>query len=254
MNKDKIIIKTPEQIEGIRQSCKLAAQTLKFIEEYVKGGVKTSHLDNLIETFIRDHKASPAPLNYCGYPKSCCISVNEVICHGVPNDYILKEGDILNIDVTTILEGFYGDTATMFSIGEISEDSEQIMKVAKKCLDIGIRQVWPKNYFGNIGYEISKYAFLQCCSIVESFCGHGVGIFFHEPPQIVHIAEKYSGEIMLPGMVFTVEPMVNIGGPDAIIDESDGWTARTKDGSLSAQYEHTILVNSNGHEILTAIE
>jgi methionyl aminopeptidase len=251
MKKDKIIIKTPEQIDGIRRSCKLAAETLRFIQEYVKEGISTSQLDQLIETFIRDHKAIPAPLNYLGYPKSCCVSVNEVICHGVPNEYRLKEGDILNIDVTTILNGYYGDTATMYSIGKISQDAEDILRVAKKCLDIGIKQVRPNNYFGNIGYEISKYAFLQCCSIVESFCGHGTGLEFHEMPQVVHIAEKNSGDIMLPGMIFTIEPMVNLNGPDAVIDENDGWTARTKDGSLSAQYEHTVLVTDIGCEVLT---
>jgi methionyl aminopeptidase len=248
---EKIIIKTAEQIDGIRRSCKLAAETLKFIQEYVKEGVTTNYLDQLIDGFIRDNKAIPAPLNYLGYPKSCCISVNEVICHGVPNERILKEGDILNIDVTTILDGYYGDTATMFSIGKISEEAETILRVAKRCLEIGIMQVWPKNYFGNIGYEISNYAFLECCSIVERFCAHGLGLEFHESPQIVHVAEKNSGPIMLSGMTFTIEPMINLGIADAIIDEDDKWTARTLDGSLSAQYEHSLLVTDKGYEILT---
>lgn len=248
-----IIIKNEEQIEGIRKSCKLAAKTLEYLQPFVIEGIATAELDRLAEEYIRDHHGIPAPLGYMGYPNATCISVNEVICHGVPNNYKLKNGDIVNVDVSTILNGYYGDTATMYTVGEISEDARILLNVAKKCLDIGIAQIRPNNFFGNIGYEISRYASLQQCSVVVQFAGHGVGIFFHENPVICHVAEKNSGEKMEPGMVFTVEPMLCLGTSDAIIDEQDGWTVRTADDGLSAQYEHTILVLPDGHEILTNV-
>lgn len=246
-----IIIKTWQQIAGIRKSCKLAAETLKYVEQFVKAGVTTDELNEHANFFIRKNGAIPAPLNYQGFPKETCISVNEVICHGIPNEYKLKEGDIVNVDVTTILDGYYGDTSTMFSIGSISEDAQHILNVAKKCLEIGVKQVKPGNYFGNIGYEITKYAHLMQCTVVHQFCGHGVGLEFHEEPQVSHIAEKNSGPKMRPGMVFTIEPMINEGSPEAVIDEQDNWTARTEDGKLSAQYEYTVLVTRKGVEILT---
>lgn len=246
-----IIIKNSRQIEGIRKSCKLASETLKHIEQYVKPGVTTNEINQAANAFMRFHGAIPAPLNYQGFPKETCISVNEVICHGIPDEYKLKEGDIVNVDVTTILDGFYGDTSVTYAVGNISEDAQHIMKVAKKCLEIGVRQVKPGNYFGNIGYEIAKYCMLQQCTVVYNFCGHGVGIQFHEEPQVPHIAPKDSGPKMRAGHIFTVEPMINLGSPDALVDENDKWTARTADGKLSAQYEHTVLVTKNGYEILT---
>ena len=241
----------PKQIEGIRKSCKLASNTLKHLTQYVQAGITTDELNHLADTFIRQNGAIPAPLNYLGFPKETCISVNEVICHGIPGPYKLKEGDIVNVDVTTILDGYYGDTSTMFTIGKISEDAQHVLNVAKKCLEIGIRQVRPGNYFGNIGWEISRYTTLQLCTVVYQFCGHGVGLHFHEEPQVPHIAPQNSGEKMKPGMIFTIEPMINLGTPEAVIDENDKWTARTADGKLSAQYEHTILVTKHGYEILT---
>lgn len=247
-----IIVKNPKQIEGIRKSCKLAASALTYIEQHVKEGVSTGYLDKLLEKFIRDNGAIPAPLGYHGYPKATCISLNEVICHGIPSDdRILKNGDILNIDVTTILNGYYGDTSRMYTVGEISEEAKKLIEVTKKCLDIGIQQVRPGNYFGNIGYEIAQYAHKMGYSVVEAFAGHGCGIRFHESPQICHIAPKDSGERMRKGFTFTIEPMICVGIPDAIINEIDGWTAVTKDGKLSAQFEHTILVGQTGYEILT---
>lgn len=248
-----ILIKTPDQIEGIRRSCKLAAKALQFIRPHVIPGVTTSSLNDRIEHFIRDHGAIPAPLGYKGYPKATCISVNEVICHGIPDEYVLREGDILNIDVTTILDGYYGDTATMYSVGEINDSAKQILKIAEKCRDVGIKQVWPGNFFGNIGYFIARYAILNECSVVEQFCGHGVGVEFHEPPQIMHIAAKDSGMRMLPGMIFTVEPMLNAGTHELYI-EADEWTAKTADGKLSAQFEHTVLVTRSGVEVLTEVK
>ncbi|WP_372754429.1 type I methionyl aminopeptidase [Labilibaculum sp.] len=249
-----IIIKTPEQIEGIRKSSQLAGNTLKYISDFVKEGVSTLYLDKLVEKYIRDHGAIPAPLNYHGFPKSCCISLNEVICHGIPDEKtILKNGDILNIDVTTILDGYYGDTSTMFTIGDVSEAAEKLVEDTEHALYLGIEQVKPGNYFGNIGFMIGRYAKAKKYSVVYEFCGHGVGIDFHEEPQVEHICPKNSGSKMKAGMIFTIEPMINLGKARAIIDEKDGWTARTIDKKLSAQFEHTILVTEDGYEILSDV-
>lgn len=249
-----IRIKTAEQIEGIRKSSRLAAQCLDFIAPYVEPGVSNGYLDQKITSFIADHGATPAPLNYHGFPKATCISPNNVVCHGIPaNKTILKEGDIINIDVTTILNGYYGDTSRMFEVGVISEKAARLVDTTKHCLDLGIQQVKPGNRFGNIGYVISRYAKSKGYSVVYEFCGHGVGLEFHEEPQVEHSARKNSGSVMKPGMVFTIEPMINEGKPRVKIDKSDGWTARTIDDQLSAQFEHTILVTENGYEVLTDI-
>jgi methionyl aminopeptidase len=245
-----IIIKNKKQINGIRKSCKLASATLSYIEPYLKAGITTEYLDTLLESFIRDNNAIPAPLGYKGYPKASCISVNEVVCHGIPGEYVLKNGDIVTIDVTTILEGYYGDKAITYSIGEISHDAEFLMRVTKKCLQIGINQVIPGRMTGMIGHHISSYALLQGYSIVEQFCGHGVGVEFHEPPHIMHICKMTDGVIMYPGMIFTIEPMICLKAPDVVIME-DGWTVVTADGGLCAQFEDTILVTEKGCEILT---
>ncbi len=249
-----IIIKNQEQIEGIRRSSKLAGETLVMIEKYLKPGVNTAYLDKLIEEFMRDNGAIPATLNYNGYPKSCCISPNNVICHGIPSENtILKEGDIFNIDVTTILDGYFGDTSKMFWLGEISKQAMELITVTKHCLNLGIQQVTPNNVFGNIGYVISRYAQAKGFSVVYEFCGHGIGLQFHEDPQVDHVARKNSGNLMKPGMIFTIEPMINQGKAKVKIDEHDGWTARTVDQKLSAQYEHTVLVTSTGFEVLTDV-
>ncbi len=249
-----IIIKTPEQIEGIRKSSKLAGKVLQFIEPYIKAGVSTGYLDKLMEDYIRDNGAIPAPLNYNGFPKSTCISLNEVVCHGIPDDKtIIKDGDIFNIDVTTILNGYYGDTSKMFSVGEISKKANDLIEDTYHCLDLGIQQVRPGNRFGNIGFFISRYAKAKKYSVVYEFCGHGVGLEFHEEPQVEHIGKKNTGAIMKPGMIFTIEPMINIGRARTRIDKTDGWTARTIDNKLSAQFEHTILVTETGYEVLTDV-
>lgn len=249
-----IVIKTAAQIEGIRKSSQLAGNTLKFISDYVKEGVNTLYLDDLIEQYMRDHGAIPATLGYHGFPKSSCISLNEVICHGIPNEKtILKKGDILNIDVTTILDGFFGDTSTMFTIGDVSKQAAKLVEDTEDALYLGIEQVKPDNYFGNIGFVIGRFAKAKKYSVVYEFCGHGVGLEFHEEPQVEHISQRNSGEIMKPGMIFTIEPMINLGKPRAVIDKKDGWTARTIDNRLSAQFEHTILVTKEGYEILTDV-
>lgn len=249
-----ILIKTAEQIEGIRKSSKLAGETLLYIEQFIKEGVSTEHLDSLIHQYMVERGAVPATLDYNGFPKSCCISLNDVVCHGIPSaNTVLKKGDILNVDVTTILDGYYGDTSKMFVVGEVSAQAEKLIKATKQCLNLGIQQVLPGNYFGNIGYFINRYATSQGFSVVYEFCGHGVGVEFHEDPQVDHAARKNSGPKMKPGMIFTIEPMINEGRPRVKVDQRDGWTARTVDNKLSAQFEHTLLVTETGCEVLTDV-
>ncbi len=249
-----ILIKNKEQIDGIRKSSKLAGELLIYIADFVKEGVSTGYLDELIHNYTIEHGAIPATLNYSGFPKSCCISPNDVICHGIPSpDTILKNGDIVNIDVTTILNGYFGDTSKMFTIGQVSPTAQKLVDTTKHCLNLGIQQVRPGNNIGNIGYAISRYATAQGFSVVYEFCGHGVGVEFHEDPQIDHAARKNSGPVMKPGMIFTIEPMINEGRPRVKVDEIDGWTARTIDQKLSAQFEHTILVTETGFEVLTDV-
>lgn len=250
----KIIIKTPEQIEGIRRSSKLAGQTLEFIAEFVKEGVSTEYLNAKIDAFIREHGAIPATLGYSGYPKSCCISLNEVVCHGIPSESsILQNGDILNIDVTTILDGYFGDTSKMFTVGEVSPLALELIEVTRHGMDLGIQQVKPGNQFGNIGFAISKYVKSKGFSVVYEYCGHGVGVEFHEEPQVDHSSRRNTGSFMKPGMTFTIEPMINVGRPGTVVDKNDNWTARTVDKKLSAQFEHTILVTETGYEVLTDV-
>lgn len=250
----KIIIKTPEQIEGIRQSAVLAAKTLDYAGQFVREGVNTEYIDSMIEEFILSHGAVPAPKGYNGFPKSSCISPNNVICHGIPSkNTVLKNGDIINIDITTILNGYYGDTSRMFSVGEISKEAADLIDTSSHCLDLGIEQVKPGNRLGNIGFVIQRYAKAKGYTVVYEFCGHGVGIDFHEEPQVDHASRRNSGPEMKPGMIFTIEPMINQGKPKAVIDKNDGWTARTVDSKLSAQFEHTILVTPTGCEVLTDI-
>ncbi len=249
-----IIIKTPEQIDGIRKSSRLAAEVLDFAEQFVKPGNSTQFIDEKIEQTITEAGAIPATKGYNGYPKSSCISLNEVVCHGIPSQKtVLKDGDILNIDVTTILNGFYGDTSRMFKVGEIPAEAEKLIEVAHHCLRLGIQQVAPGMHFGNIGFVINRYARAQGFSVVYEFCGHGVGIKFHEDPQVDHASRRNSGAKMKPGMIFTIEPMINQGRAATKIDKNDGWTARTIDNKLSAQFEHTILVTETGYEVLTDI-
>jgi methionyl aminopeptidase len=249
-----IIIKTPEQIDGIRKSSQLAAQALDFAEQFVKAGVSTGFIDDKIEEFILSNGAIAATKGYNGYPKSSCISLNEVVCHGIPSEQtILKDGDILNIDVTTILNGYYGDTSRMFTVGEISAAAEKLIETTKHCINLGIQQVIPGNYFGNIGFVINRFAKAKGYSVVYEFCGHGVGLDFHEEPQVDHASRRNTGPKMKPGMIFTIEPMINQGRAGTKIDKHDHWTARSVDNKLSAQFEHTILVTETGYEVLTDI-
>ncbi|MBT3385785.1 MAG: type I methionyl aminopeptidase [Prolixibacteraceae bacterium] len=250
-----IIIKTPEQIEGIRKSSKLAAKALDFAGQFVSVGISSEFIDSKIEEFILAHGAIPATKGYNGYPKASCISLNEVVCHGIPSEkIILKNGDILNIDITTILDGYFGDTSRMFTVGEISPGATKLIEATKHCLKLGIEQVQPDNRFGNIGFVINRFARANGLSVVYEFCGHGVGIKFHEEPQVDHTARRNTGAKMKPGMIFTIEPMINQGKPSTRLDKNDGWTARTVDNRLSAQFEHTILVTQTGYEVLTDVK
>jgi methionyl aminopeptidase len=247
-----IAIKTEQQVEAIRKSCQLAVDALDHAEQFIQPGISTEEIDREIETYIRKFGGIPAPLGYHGYPKSSCTSINEVICHGIPKkDDILKEGDIIKVDVSTIVNGYFGDTCRTFPVGKISDQAQMLLSATRDCLDIGISQVRPNNEFGMIGRAISAYARLRGYGVVYEFTGHGTGLKFHEEPVIAHDDSKYDYRKMEAGMIFTIEPMINLGIAKAIIDESDRWTARTADGSLSAQFEHTILVTESGSEVLT---
>lgn len=247
-----IILKNKEQINGIRKSCKLARNTLNHVATFIKPGISTEELDNIASEFILKNKAIAAPLNYKGFPKSICTSINEVVCHGIPSKTdILKNGDIINIDVTTILDGYYGDTSETYTVGFVSKDAQYLIEVTKKCLQLGIEQIYPNNFIGNIGYVIQKFAKQNGFSVVYKFVGHGTGIQFHEEPNVYHDSPKDSGIKLQSGMIFTVEPMISVGSPDVLISETDGWTATTIDNKLSAQFEHTVLVTEKKHEILT---
>jgi methionyl aminopeptidase len=249
---DKIILKTPEQIDGIRRSCQVAVNVLKGIKDYVLPGMRTCELNTLIDIAMRRMNAVPATLNYKGYPASACVSVNNVICHGVPNKRVLEWGDVVKIDVTTIVNGYYGDTCYTWVVGQPTSESHRIVAAARACLWAGIRAVQPGKPLGAISRAVRLTADQYRCSVVHQFCGHGVGIAFHEPPNVVYDSLVGSaGQIMTPGMTFTIEPMINAGVAEAVVDAADGWSAYTADGKLSAQFEHTVLVTRTGCEVLT---
>jgi len=250
LKKYNIRLKEKSDIEAIKIAGRLAVDTLKLVEPYLKPGTKTDDINTLVHEFIIKSGARPAPLNYRGYPKSVCISVNEVICHGIPGAWILKDGDIVNIDVTPILNGYYADANKTFFVGTVSSRAKKIVSVARESLRQGMDMVRPGGRIGDIGWAIQKYAEGQGCSVVREFIGHGVGFEFHEPPQIPHYGVKGRGIVLVPGMVFTIEPMINFGKKELHILD-DGWTAVTDDGSLSAQFEQTILVTEDGFESLT---
>jgi len=248
--KHKIRLKKAEDIEGIRAAGRLVLVSLDLAEAAVRPGITTDELNSLVHEFTIKNGATPAPLNYRGFPKSICTSVNEVICHGIPGERVLKDGDIINIDVTSILKGYYADANKTFFVGTPGPDAEKIVRVSKESMNIGISMVKPGNTVGDIGWAIQKYAEGQGCSVVREFVGHGVGFEFHEAPQVPHYGKKGDGIAMVPGMVFTIEPMINLGSSDLYVLK-DKWTAVTKDGSLSAQFEQTLLVTENGVESLT---
>jgi methionyl aminopeptidase len=246
-------VKTPAEIEKMRIAGKLAAEVLVMIEPYIKAGITTDELDKICHDYIvNTQKAIPAPLNYHGYPKSICTSVNHVICHGIPSDKKLKDGDILNIDITVIKDLYHGDTSKMFFVGKKpSILAERLTRVTKECLWLGIEQVKPGAHLGDIGHAIQTHAEKNNFSVVREYCGHGIGKVFHEPDfQVLHYGKPGTGMELLPGMTFTIEPMINAGKQFTTL-MPDKWTVVTKDRSLSAQWEHTILCTESGYEILT---
>ena len=251
-----IQIKTPEEIEKMRVACRLASEVLDYIEPFVKVGITTEELDRLCHHYMVDVQGCiPAPLNYAPagykpYPKSICTSINHQVCHGVPGDRALKNGDIVNLDITTIKDGFHGDTSRMFIVGEGSIQAKRLCEITFECLWLGIAEVRPGGRLGDIGAAIQKHAEKNGYSVVREFCGHGIGRKFHEEPQVLHYGKAGTGVILEPGMIFTIEPMIN-AGKAAIRELADGWTIVTKDHSLSAQWEHTIVVTETGAEVLT---
>lgn len=249
----KIRLKQKSDIDAIRLTGKLVTDTLDYVEQAIKPGISTDQINTLVHEYTIKHGAIPAPLNYRGFPKSVCVSVNEVICHGIPGERILREGDIVNVDVTSILNGYYADANKTFILGSPNPDARKIVSVAHESLKVGISMVRPGNTIGDIGWAIQRYAEGQGCSVVREFLGHGVGFDFHEPPQVPHYGRRGEGVRLAPGMVFTIEPMINLGGKELLILD-DGWTAVTRDGSLSAQFEQTVVVTEDGVESLTPFD
>ncbi|OGT38949.1 MAG: type I methionyl aminopeptidase [Gammaproteobacteria bacterium RIFCSPHIGHO2_12_FULL_36_30] len=247
-----ITIKTAEEFEKMRIAGKLAADVLDMIGEYVKIGISTNELDKICHDYIVNvQKAIPAPLNYEGFPKSICTSVNHVVCHGIPNDKKLENGDIVNIDVTVIKNGYHGDTSKMFYVGDVKPFAKKLVDVTQECLYLAIRMVKPGIKLGDIGFAIQQHAEKNRYSVVREYCGHGIGKIFHEDPQILHYGKKDTGIEIQQGMTFTIEPMINAGKHDVKLNKVDGWTVTTKDHSLSAQWEHTMGVTENGVEVFT---
>ena len=245
-----IKIHDENDFEGMRRAGRLAAETLDFITPMVEPGVTTEKLDKLCHDFILDNDAVPAPLNYKGFPKSICTSINHVVCHGIPGPRKLINGDILNIDVTVILDGWYGDTSRMFGVGKVAVKATRLMDITYECLMRGISAVKPGATLGDIGYTIQKYAEAERCSVVRDFCGHGLGRVFHSAPSVLHYGQKGIGTELKKGMFFTIEPMINTGKFNVKI-LPDGWTAVTRDRSLSAQFEHSLGVTEDGYELFT---
>jgi len=251
--KYRIRLKQPADIEAIRRAGRLALETLDLVESELKPGMITDEIDALVRRFTLKNGAVPAPLNYRGFPKSVCVSVNEVICHGIPGGRVLKDGDIVNIDVTPILDGYYADANKTFFVGKPGPEARRIVQVARESLKRGMSAIEPGNTIGDIGWAIQEYAEGEGCSVVREFVGHGVGFDFHEPPQVPHFGRSGEGIVLVPGMVFTIEPMINLGASHMTI-LADKWTAVTRDGSLSAQFEQTVLVTDLGFESLTPYE
>ena len=246
------LIKTPEQIEGIRRSGVINTGVLDLVAQEIKEGMSTAQIDKLVYDYTTDHGAIPAPLNYEGFPKSVCTSINEVVCHGIPSEKeILRDGDIINVDVSTILDGYYSDASRMFMIGNVSPEKRRLVEVTKECLQIGMEAAKPFGWVGDIGHAIQKHAQKNGYGVVRDLCGHGVGLAFHEEPEVAHFGQKGTGMLLVPGMVFTIEPMINMGTWRVFIDEEDGWTVVTEDELPSAQWEHTFLMTETGLEILT---
>lgn len=246
------MIKTPEQIEGIREAGRINTLVLDEVAKHIRAGMTTEEINAIVHNKTIALGGIPAPLNFEGFPKSVCTSVNDAVCHGIPSYHdVLKNGDIINVDCTTIYKGYYGDASRMFMIGEVSEEAKKLVRVTKEALDMCVEQIKPYMRLGDIGYIIDKHCRANHFSVVEEIGGHGVGVGFHEDPFVKHIGKKGTGMVLFPGMTFTIEPMVNAGRRHVFIDASNDWTIYTQDGSLSAQWEYTLLMTEEGLEILS---
>lgn len=246
------VLRTPEQIEGIRKSAEINTALLDYIAQHIHEGISTNQIDKLVYDFTISRGAIPAPLNYEGFPKSVCTSINEVVCHGIPSDTeILRSGDIVNVDVSTILDGYYSDASRMFLIGEVSPEKRRLVQVTKECLELGVAAAQPWARLGDVGAVIQEHAEKNGFSVVRDLCGHGVGIKFHEEPNVEHFGRKGTGMLIVPGMTFTIEPMINMGTHEIYVDEEDEWTVYTEDDQPSAQWENMILITETGNEILS---
>lgn len=249
---DRSLLKTPEQITEIRKSADLNTAVLDHVAAHIKAGMSTAEIDKLVYDFTTEHGGIPAPLNYEGFPKSVCTSINNVICHGIPSeDEILQDGDIINVDVSTILNGYYSDASRMFAIGNLDERSEKIMRVTKECVELGLKAAKPWGHLGDIAHAINSHAQAHGYSVVEEIGGHGIGLEFHEEPFVSYVTKKGTEMVLVPGMMFTIEPMINEGTPEFFVDEDNGWTVYTLDDGLSAQIEYMVLVTEKGVEVLT---
>ncbi len=246
------ILKTPEQIQGIRESSKINIAILDEIEKQIHIGMSTEEIDRIVCDMTKEMGGIAAPLHYDGFPKSVCTSINEVVCHGIPSeDRLLQDGDIVNVDVSTIYQGYFSDSSRMFMLGNVPEETQKLVRVARECIDVGLEQVKPWNFLGDMAQAINDHAKKNGYSIVREIGGHGVGLEFHEEPFVSYVTSKGTEMLMVPGMVFTIEPMVNMGKADIYIDDEDGWTVYTDDGKPSAQWEVTLVVTEDGYEILT---
>ncbi len=248
---DKSIIKTPQQIEAIKESCKINIAVLDYVAENIHAGMTTQEIDDLVASKTAELGGIPAPLNYEGYPKSVCTSINEVVCHGIPSDkVILKDGDIVNVDCSTIYNGYFSDSSRMFCIGDVSPEKKKLVDVVKECVEIGLEKVQPWTFLGDMGQAVHEHAVKNGYTVVREIGGHGVGLEFHEDPWVSYVSKAGEEMLLVPGMIFTIEPMVNMGGDKIVVDKEDGWTVTTADKQPSAQWEIMVLVTENGHEVL----
>ena len=245
------IIKTPEQIAGIKESAKVNIEILDYVSEHIKEGVTTQEIDNWVADITAKAGAVAAPLNYDGFPKSVCTSINEQVCHGIPSeDIVLKDGDIINVDVSTILDGYYSDSSRMFCIGNVSEEKKKLVEVTRQCVEKGLEQVKPWGYLGDMSQAVYEHAHANGYSVVREIGGHGIGLEFHEDPWVGYIGKAGTGMLLVPGMMFTIEPMINMGSHEIFVDDTDGWTIYTEDGKPSAQWEIMVLVTEQGYEVI----
>ncbi len=248
---DHSIIKTPEQIEKIRESCKINIAVLDYVAENIREGMTTQDIDDLVASKTAELGGIPAPLNYEGYPKSVCTSINEIVCHGIPSDkVVLKDGDIINVDVSTIYNGYFSDSSRMFCIGNVSPEKKKLVDVVKECVELGLEKVQPWSFLGDMGQAVNDHAKANGYSVVKEIGGHGVGLEFHEDPWVSYVSKAGEEMLLVPGMIFTIEPMINIGTARVYVDKEDGWTIYTADKKPSAQWEIMVLVTETGHEVL----